>query len=176
MNIPDSINELNRFAANIRNRPNFMPIQNELLSDVRKQCGFLGLRYIAFQNQDNDMLRHTLLSIAGGNVSIPHDDEEDLCRILARGQLWIGKNVEFMPGLPSQCHFNSSRCYEANSEKSRIATGYALMKDGTWRQHSWLIHFRPRVNKIVETTLKRVAYFGYVMTKSECENFCLDNE
>ena len=56
-------------------------------------------------------------------------------------------------------------CYEND------ATGYALSADGMWRQHSWLIHRKPRSNRVVETTEPRILYFGFAMTLEHCEKF-----
>jgi hypothetical protein len=81
-----------------------------------------------------------------------------------------------MKGRPSQCHFNSCRCWEANQDKAVLCTGYALSEDGMWRCHSWLVELRPRRNKIVETTVPRVAYFGFGMTTDESWDFYFDNE
>ncbi len=120
-------------------------------------------------------LRDKLLTFGGHNACMPFF-EEDLTPILERGQFWYGDRIHMMKGLPSQCHFNSSRCWEANKDKAMLCTGYALSQDGCWRQHSWLIELRPRKNRIVETTVPRVAYFGFVMTPDEAEKFAWAND
>ena len=119
-------------------------------------------------------LKEKLLEFAGDAVCLP-GYEEDLDKILQFGQFWIGNNIKMMRGLPSQCHSNSSRCWEANKDKCRICTGYALSDDGMWRQHSWVIWMKPRSNQIVETTVPRIAYFGFVMTEEQCEEFADNN-
>jgi hypothetical protein len=53
-----------------------------------------------------------------------------------------------------------------------ICTGYALTRDGMWRQHSWVY---TRSGTVVETTVKRVQYFGFIMNETECEIFLEDN-
>lgn len=120
-------------------------------------------------------LREKLLSFGGSEVCMPGFDE-DAQKILDRGQLWYGDRIHMMKGQPCQCHRNSSYCWEANQDKSVLCTGYALSKDGLWRQHSWLVELRPRKNRIVETTVRRVAYFGFGMNTDEAWKFYFDNE
>lgn len=53
-----------------------------------------------------------------------------------------------------------------------LATGYGLSGDGLWRPHSWLIE--PQNDgpaRIVETTVGRLAYFGYVMDLPQSVDF-----
>ena len=118
-------------------------------------------------------LKEKLLSIGGTRIIMPRTDE-DLAKTLSRGQFWLGDKPKLMIGQPSQCHYNSSCLYEANKNTTnhvRICTGYALSDDGIWRMHSWCIWAKPRVNKIIETTVERVLYYGFVMNKEECEEF-----
>lgn len=115
-------------------------------------------------------LREKLLSFGGQEVCLPIY-EDDLADILDRGQFWFGDRITMKRGLPSQCHLNSCRCWNANKDKTVLCTGYALSKDGMWRQHSWCIHVKPRINRVVETTVERIAYFGFVMTEEEAEKF-----
>ena len=115
-------------------------------------------------------LRDRLLTFAGSEVCMPIF-EEDLENILSRGQLWYGDRIHMMKGVPCHCHQNSAYCWKKNKDKTVLCTGYALSKDGMWRQHSWLVHLRPRKNRIIETTVERELYFGYVMTEEESQNF-----
>ena len=84
------------------------------------------------------------------------------------------------PVFQYQIH-NSCALYKANLLNTRldgdltIATGYALSKDGMWRQHSWLVLRKCRSYKIVETTEKREAYFGFAMNAEKCLEFMRDN-
>lgn len=119
-------------------------------------------------------LKERLLKFAGEAVCLPAT-EDDLDNLLEYGQFWIGNNVKFMKGVPSQCHRNASRLWESNKDKCRICTGYALSDDGMWRQHSWCIWNKARSNQIVETTLPRILYYGFAMTDEECEKFAYDN-
>lgn len=119
-------------------------------------------------------LKKKLLSLGGESVCLPVY-EEDIVNILSRGQIWYGDKTDLMKGEPCHCHSNSCNLWENNKDKTRIVTGYALTPDGMWRQHSWLIHRRPRQNRVVETTVKRILYYGFVMTQEECEKFCYEN-
>jgi hypothetical protein len=111
-------------------------------------------------------LKRKLLSLGGYAVILPAM-EDDLTRILERGTL--ERRYKMMKGEPCNCHNNSALLWDANRDKVLLCTGYALSKDGLWRQHSW--GFDPRTNFVIETTVGRVAYFGYCMTDDEAEKF-----
>jgi len=117
-----------------------------------------------------------ILTFGGHEVCMAYI-EEDVEHILSRGQLWYGDKSRLMKGEPSHCHSNTCNLWEQNykTHEVAIATGYALSKDGMWRQHSWLMRRGYRSVEVVETTKKRVAYFGYVMTRDEALSFCGDN-
>ncbi|MEG1564976.1 MAG: hypothetical protein RR365_14825, partial [Bacteroides sp.] len=90
-------------------------------------------------------------------------------------QLFYGKGTRFRKGQPSQCHLNACLLWEVNKGYCQIATGYALSKDGMWRQHSWVVQPLATKYRVWETTEGRVAYFGFIMTDEECELFCRAN-
>lgn len=119
-------------------------------------------------------LRDRLLQFGGEMTCLPGADE-DLSRILERGQFWLGEKSKLSVGRASRCHSNSAALWEANQNLERsamhIATGYALSDDGMWRQHSWCVWEKPRSIKIVETTVRRVGYFGFVLTSEEAWDF-----
>ena len=119
-------------------------------------------------------LRQKLLTFAGEAVCFP-PYEEDLDNILNYGQFWVGSNAKLMRGEPSQCHANSANLWEQNKDATRICTGYALSEDGMWRQHSWIVWHKARSNQIVETTAKRIAYYGFVMPYDMCQQFADEN-
>lgn len=121
-------------------------------------------------------LHQRLLSFGGYETCFPVI-EEDMEKILARGQFWFGDHSKLMKGRDNACHANTCNLWEANRNEHEvaIATGYALSKDGVWRQHSWLLQRCARSVQIIETTCKRVAYFGFVMTEEEAESFSADN-
>ena len=115
-----------------------------------------------------DFMRE-LLQIAGEEVCFQAGDP-DFELIQEYGQFWFGKNVKMMPGTPSRCHENSAFLWNENRENTLICTGYALSKDGMWRQHSWCIKIGARSNQIIETTKPRIAYFGVCLTYEKCQN------
>lgn len=117
-------------------------------------------------------LRDFLLGFGGEEVCLPAH-ESDLENILSRGQLWYGDRVEFMKGEPCECHRNTCYLWLGNKARILIATGYALSDDGMWRQHTWGVY--PQKKKIIETTVERVLYFGFVMNLEESENFTFLN-
>lgn len=118
-------------------------------------------------------LHDKLLSFAGNETCLP-TVEEDLEKILSRGQVWLGDRVDMMKGRPCQCHSNSCELYELNKDLAElaIATGYALSKDGLWRQHSWLVKRNTRSVRVIETTTRRILYFGFIMSDEEAAEFC----
>jgi len=115
-------------------------------------------------------LKNKLLGIGGWAAIIPHV-EEDLEKLMSRGRKFPGRS-RTMRGEPCQCHSNSALCWDENRELCKICTGYALSRDGVWRQHSWVY---TNQGNVVETTEKRIQYFGYVMTLDECEEFFFRN-
>ena len=126
-------------------------------------------------------LKEILMSFGGDDVCL-NSYEEDLENILSRGQLWINKRgrITEIKGEPNQCHRNSCNLYEQNKDNFEIhlCTGYALChRDSIWRQHSWVVYIDKNTgkSKIIETTVKWSAYFGYVMTTEESEKFAQDN-
>lgn len=110
-------------------------------------------------------LKKILLEIGGWGVCI--NQEPDLEKILRRGVIFPGKS-RMMKGEPCQCHRNSALCWDENRELCTICTGYALTRDGMWRQHTWVV---TNSGLVIETTMKRVQYFGFMMTPEECELF-----
>lgn len=112
-------------------------------------------------------LKAALLDIGGWAACVPVV-EPDLEKILKRGRRFAGKSTT-MRGEPCSCHANSSALWSENRDRCSICTGYALSRDGMWRQHSWVY---THDGIVVETTEKRVQYFGFIMSPAECEQFC----
>ncbi len=123
---------------------------------------------------------HEILLSFGGSAVAEHKGyyEEDLDKLLSRGQLWLAHGIEKMKGRESQCHMHSAYLWNANKDKEvYLATGYALSESGVWYQHSWCLHRKKRSVSVVETTSpKRMACFGYVMAHEVATNFYFDNE
>lgn len=85
--------------------------------------------------QENwEKLRGKLLQEGGGFVVRPNA-EPDLDLLLAKGQAREGER-ETVEGQTGLCHQNVARGWRRG--EGDIFTGYALSKDGGWRQHSWL--------------------------------------
>ena len=123
---------------------------------------------------------HDLLLSIGGYQTVFPVIEEDMKAIMERGYYRKGTS-KMMKGSPGQCHTNTCELYKENRRDKdvRICTGYALSEDGLWRQHSWLLHtYKTNTQtrtRVIETTAKRVAYFGFEMTPEEADEFCYHN-
>jgi hypothetical protein len=140
-------------------------------------------KYKNHTQEKNFNLVKKVLTFGGEEVCMPGISEiieDDYTELMERGQLWYGDRIKMVKGRPSQCHSNSAELWEVNKNnpdvKVLLATGYALSNDGLWRQHSWLVLIKARSNQIIETTEKRIAYFGYLMTEDESEKFVYENE
>lgn len=99
-------------------------------------------------------------------------EEWDLEQLLARGQVFSGP-VAMREGEPGQAHSNAAQLWADHREQFSLVTGYGLSEDGLWRQHSWILRTNPRPHEplLIETTVARVLYFGYVLTQEEAERF-----
>lgn len=183
------IEELNKKVAYIKNKPittheqksNYKSVTcTKIEAEWKKLISnkFWATGYKGALNADNKkmlVLRDRLLGFYGEEACMAPFVDQDAINIMTRGQLWYADKVNFMRGEPSQCHRNSCRLWIENKEATTICTGYALSKDGMWREHSWVIWIKPRVNRLIETTQPREAYFGYAMTQEECKQFVTDN-
>ena|SRR5579883_1421364 len=98
--------------------------------------------------------------------------EPDLKLLLKRGELF-DEPAEFVPGEASHCHLNVARLWREYKGDVSIGTGYALSEDDLWRQHSWLIREKPIAGqyRLIETTIRRVKYFGVILTEAEAKVF-----
>ena len=120
-------------------------------------------------------LKQRLLKVAGQAVCFHVED--DLLDILRRGQFIRGYHARMMRGEASRCHSNAAACWDANRGLTKIATGYALSRDGMWRQHTWCVRWNAAIDawQVIETTERRLLYYGFVMNAAECELFLLNN-
>lgn len=130
-----------------------------------------------FSDAQYNQLKDVMLQVAGEAVCLHF--EEDLMNLLERGQFFRGHNSISERMEPNRCHSNASILWSKYRNVS-IATVYALTKDGMWRQHSWGIIqsfgiVQPGNNQVIETTMKRALYFGYVLNDEESEKFYDDN-
>lgn len=111
-------------------------------------------------------LRAKLMSFGGEAVCLP-DKDPCIQKVLRYGQLWIQDQVYCTPMVDNQCYINSLLLTEGDNSDLYMCTGYALSDDGMWREHGWVID--KKNGNIVETTTKRVLYYGCVMNSIERE-------
>lgn len=107
-----------------------------------------------------------------GGIRVAGDFEEDLDNMLSRGQRFSPKKVKSVRMTSCRCHGNSGIFWhnysnEHGFDNVQIATGWCLSEDGIWRQHSFV--YQPIDNIIIETTVKRKIYFGFVLDLEESE-------
>lgn len=129
-----------------------------------------------FDTQTLDAMKklHDKILTFGGDEVCMTEFDEDAPKILERGRFFYGSSY-MRKGQDCQCHYNSARLWYKNKDRCFIATGYALSEDGLWRCHSWVVQPMARTVRVWETTVKRVAYFGVVLTSEECEDFVENN-
>lgn len=98
---------------------------------------------------------------------------DDLVDLVKLGQYHDPNRVRLKLMRPCQCHANSAELYLADPVGTTIVTGYGLgPKDRLWREHTWVV----RDGRIIETTVKRNAYFGYALTTWHSEVFADGNQ
>ena len=114
-------------------------------------------------------LERKLLSLGGMQVAIQPD--EDAESILGLGRTFPARTAVQMEGKMSRCHGNVACIWDADRKRLKIVTGWALSEDGIWRQHSWAWDTAKRC--VIETTLPRTMYFGFVLPEREAEKFYL---
>lgn len=106
----------------------------------------------------------------GGEIVVLRN-EPDLENILKRGEARSGDKAKMMKRKMSQSHENVAGLYDKHRGLMLPMTGYALSDDGIWRQHSWLLELSSQ--RVVETTVRRKLYYGFLMTEDEAELFLL---
>ncbi len=121
-------------------------------------------------------LRGILLGIGGLEVVMPRYDElsagqrrrqhYDTQQIISRARTWLGNDLVLSPMKDSNCHVNVATVRARG--RGTIATGFALSEDGLWREHSWLTL---DADTVLETTVARLLYHGYVLTRQEQRRF-----
>lgn len=117
----------------------------------------------AFREQPHlKKLYHRLLRIGGMAVVLWNgtNNEDIVARLLRSGRADSGRRAILKLGEQSECHENSAKLHREAPGRYEVRTGYALSKDGIWRHHSWVVD--ADTNNIIETTEKRVTYFGVV--------------
>lgn len=110
-----------------------------------------------------------LLAWGGEEVVWTGSDAFLLQHFPSRGEYASGEGSRLQRGEPSQCHFNSA--LNLTRQGWKLATGWALSADGLWRVHSWNIDDK---GGVVETTERRTAYAGVVLTDAEALQFAFN--
>jgi hypothetical protein len=141
-----------------------IPISKEWLASL-KRMGFTA--DTIFDKGQYENLKIILLSCGGEAVVFPQV-EPDYKNIFVKGLLLTPPKVKLIKGKPNDCHRNAADNYEKFGWL--IFTGYALSEDGVWRQHSWNFG-----KDFVETTEKRIAYYGYPLDENESNVFIFAN-
>ena len=123
-----------------------------------------------------ETLESQLLSIGG--IRVVGDFDEDIKHLLTRGEIFSPKKVKSVKMKPNRCHANSGVFWKNFSDANgldnvQIVAGWCLSEDGLWRQHSFI--YQPIDNIIIETTVKRKIYFGFVLNLKESNIFYENN-
>lgn len=119
------------------------------------------------KKQDKITLERILLDIGGKQTKVELDDP-DFYNLFTRGYLIDSPSDTIISGEMCQCHKNSAFLWETAKRRYRIMTGYALSSSGIWHQHTWILDSN---DTVIETTVKREKYYGYVLTPLEAETF-----
>jgi hypothetical protein len=138
-----------------------------------EQRSLLGRRLRAAFKQQPEIkaLRKLLLAMGGIELVAPFGFDPDIPALIAAGFAMEG-SVECEVMESSACHENITRLWIAKTNGLvGIGTGYALSEDGLWRQHSWGL----QRNGILETTIRRVKYFGISLQGQHADSFAKYN-
>lgn len=116
-------------------------------------------------------LREHLLSFGGYEASIEsHDDDID--KLLRRGQLWMADRIHFIGSQYDTCHERALAHWHKTPTVRIPCTGYALTQHGVWEPHIWLVELHPNRNRVLETSnTAHAAFFGFAMTQDEANNY-----
>jgi hypothetical protein len=145
----------------------FPPLEpeREALLRERNRCAFAA-------DPRLKVLERRLLDL-GGLTALLFRPDPDIGRLLERGRYFPCSGARMCRGGDSACHGNACLLFVESKGCVRIATGYALSDDGLWRQHSWGVTAEDW--SVVETTLRRIRYFGFVLSDAEMLVFTAQN-
>lgn len=117
------------------------------------------------------LLKPLLLKLGGSYVVAPQRPDPDLALLIESGFVISGPVL--VKGMdPQACHRNVATIWKARKHGIvAIASGYALSSDDLWWEHSWGI----RREGILETTNKRLKYFGLVLQGTKADSFAKMN-
>lgn len=98
--------------------------------------------------------------------------EREARDLAEHGQLWPASGLRMAPGTVSRCHDNACQLWAARQDALILATGFCLDADGLWRQHSWCIDVSGDKPGVVETTSRRLLYFGVALDAEASLEMC----
>lgn len=105
-----------------------------------------------------EVFARSLLEHDGDLVVPPVDPDILLGPIAEMGEVRPTDRLQVRPMQANDCHINAAVLWRAGEVPS-IGTGYAMSDDRLWREHSWGVTSE---GLIVETTVQRATYFGFV--------------
>jgi hypothetical protein len=105
----------------------------------------------------------------GGHTVLLWSSMIGLDGFLAEGRYYPTSRIRSWKGEPSNCHGNAGLLYVLTQGLVRVMTGFALSADGLWRGHSWGVDQED--GWVVETTERRVRYYGYPVTDDDALAF-----
>jgi len=114
------------------------------------------------------VLAMTLLQYGGKSVFVEKAEARFWWMLALQGRLFRPRRIVLRPGRANQCHANSLKLWRRGKGRYTIATGYGLSEHGRWFRHTWLFRARPR--RLIETTVKRVKYFGVTSARRPYES------
>jgi hypothetical protein len=118
------------------------------------------------------LLKPLLLKLGGAYVVAPQKPDPDLALLIESGFVISGpvlvKSMDH-----HACHRNVAKMWKERKHGIvAIGSGYALSSDDLWWEHSWGI----RRDGILETTMKRLKYFGLVLQGAKANSFAEMNQ
>jgi hypothetical protein len=140
-------------------RRTFPPLEPERQESLRQR------NRVAFADDPRRVELERRLLDLGGTVALLFLPDPQIGELLDRGCYFPGAGSLMRRGLPSACHTNAAMLLVRTSGLVRIAFGYALSTDGLWRQHSWGVDAED--GRIIETTERRVRYYGHILNDDE---------
>jgi hypothetical protein len=150
-----------------KSRTTFQPLEPQYLAMIREKN-----RAALSRDPRRAELERRLLDL-GGAMAILFMPDCYMGKLMDRGRDFPGTRALMRRGQPNACHANAGMLFVESHGDTRIATGYTLSPDGLWRHHSWGIVAKN--GRVVETTVRRVRYHGFVLDDAEAMAFLAMN-